>query len=282
MRLRNKAAAATFAAALSTVAGGTLATAPIAASAANPPKAVVVTMSGKAITLSTTSIPAGKVVFKVESAGGVHALQLLQLAEGYTKKQAIHDVNAAFGGDKAAIKRVDTKITWLGGANASPGHPGTVATRLTPGTYYATDQNGNANTKFEVVDAPSGYRTLYPSSRITTKHNRFHTHTSLALTRDGWMQYHNNAQEPHFIELNHVKQSTTKKDVADYIASGSQDEPPWALPGDASAGVISPGHTEVFNYDLPAGKYLVACFWPDKSTGMPHFYMGMYKLVELS
>jgi hypothetical protein len=34
-------------------------------------------------------------------------------------------------------------------------------------------------------------------------------------------------------------------------------------------------------YDLPAGKYFIACFWPDYFTGMPHFLMGMWKLVTI-
>ena len=32
----------------------------------------------------------------------------------------------------------------------------------------------------------------------------------------------------------------------------------------------------------PRGKYLVACFWPDYITGMPHFFMGMWKLINLT
>jgi hypothetical protein len=79
-----------------------------------------------------------------------------------------------------------------------------------------------------------------------------------------------------------VKQSTTNKDVRDYAASGSEKPPSWGLPEATGSAVISPGTTQVFHYSLPAGKYLVACFWPSKDTGMPHFAMGMWKLVELS
>jgi hypothetical protein len=282
MRLRNKAVAAGIAAAMTTAVLGVLAaTAPIAASAATAPTAIAVTMSGKALTLSTTSVPAGAVVFNVKSVKGDHALQIIQLHSGYSKTQAKKDINAAFGGNKAAIKRIDTKITWLGGVDAPAGHPGTVGVVLKPGSYLAVDQNGNAVAPFDVVSTTADYRTLYPSSSLTTKGNQFHTHTSLALSHDGWMKYHNNA-EPHFIVLQHVKQSTTNKDVQDYIASGSQKNPSWGLAQSADAGVISPGQTEVWHYKLPAGKYLIACFWPSIDTGMPHFAMGMWKLVELS
>jgi hypothetical protein len=38
----------------------------------------------------------------------------------------------------------------------------------------------------------------------------------------------------------------------------------------------------MLSYDLPAGEYLLACFWPDRFTGMPHFFMGMWKLINLA
>jgi hypothetical protein len=38
----------------------------------------------------------------------------------------------------------------------------------------------------------------------------------------------------------------------------------------------------MLRYDLPRGEYLIACFWPDRLTGMPHAFMGMWKLVQLT
>jgi hypothetical protein len=32
---------------------------------------------------------------------------------------------------------------------------------------------------------------------------------------------------------------------------------------------------------MPAGRYVVACYWPDDDTGMPHAFMGMFKLITL-
>jgi hypothetical protein len=282
MRPAPRIAAATFAAATVAMVGVTGTAVLPAASAASPPKTITVTMSAKTIAFGTSSIPAGQVVFTVKSAKGNHTLQLAQLASGYTQKQAEHDINAAFGGDVKAVRRVDKNIHWLGGADTAVGHPGRFVAHLTAGSYLAIDQESNATTSFDVVSAASNYRTIYPSSFVTTKNNRFHTHTGLALPHDGWMKYHNNAVEPHFIVLNRVKQSTTNQDVRDYAASGSNKQPSWGLGESTDAGVISPGTTEVFRYSLPAGKYLIACFWPSKHTGMPHFNMGMWKLVELS
>ena len=284
MRIGNKAAAATLAAATITSATGLLAATAAGAAGSTAPKTVTVTMTSKSISLSTgTSIPAGQVFFTVKTAKGEHTLQLLQLHSGYTARQAEHDINAAFGGDVKAVKRVDKNISWLGGVDATAGHPGKVSVNLQPGSYMAVDQESNATTKFTVVAGSADYRSVYPSSFATTKNNLFHLHTNgLALPHDGWMKYHNHALEPHMFVLNHVKQSTTKQDVRDYVASGSQKPPSWGLGDSTDAGVISPGTAETWHYSLPAGKYLVACFWPSKDNGSPHFYMGMWKLVELS
>jgi hypothetical protein len=283
MRPGFKAAAATLAAATA-AAGGLMAAAPLTASAATAPKVINVTMTHTSIAFGAgTSIPAGQVFFTVKTPKGEHTLQVLQLHAGYTQKQAAHDINAAFGGDVKAARAIDKNITWLGGVDVTPGHPGQVAVKLVPGSYLAVDQESDASLKFDVVAGSSDYRTVYPSTFVTTKHNQFHLHTGgLALPHDGWMKYHNNALEPHMFVLNEVKQSTTKQDVRDYIASGSQKPPPWGLSTSTDAGVISPGTTETWHYSVPAGKYLVACFWPSKQNGMPHFNMGMWKLVELS
>lgn len=284
MRLGKRTTAATLAAATATASAGLLgATAHLAASASTAPRIVTVTITGHGVTMEPgTTLPAGKVVFKVEVPKGDHTLQLAHLHDGYSKKQAGQDVNAAFGGDVKAVRRVDRNIDWLGGNEATPGHPGMFAINLSQGSYLALDQESNNVQGFDVVAAASNYRTIYPSSFVTTKHNRFHVHTDLALPRAGWVKFHNNAQEPHMLVLQHVKQSTTKQDVRDYAAAGSNKRPSWGLSDAIGAGVVSPGTTQVVHYSLPAGKYLIACFWPSKDTGMPHFNMGMWKLIEMS
>src|SRR4051812_40816245 len=118
---------------------------PGAATAASPPSIVKVTVTSKAVTFAHgTSLPAGRVVFESHVPKGDHTLQIVHLHNGYPLKKAGQDLNAAFGGDLKAINRVDTKIDWLGGADATPGHPGRFAVRLDPGSYIALDQNSNA------------------------------------------------------------------------------------------------------------------------------------------
>ena len=46
--------------------------------------------------------------------------------------------------------------------------------------------------------------------------------------------------------------------------------------------MISPGHSFVWKYGVPKGKYVVMCFMPSKVDGTPHALMGMFKLFHLN
>ena len=37
----------------------------------------------------------------------------------------------------------------------------------------------------------------------------------------------------------------------------------------------------MWKVDLPRGEYLLQCFWPDRMDGAPHFFHGMWQLVQL-
>ena len=289
MRLRTTRArafaAATAAAAVTTT--GLVATATTADAAASIPT-VTVHMSASKITFTgggastangVTTIHAGRIHFHVVTASGDHVLQLLRFHNGYTAQQAQTDINDAFSGNVAAVQRVDHGVVFRGGAEALPKHPGDMVVSLPATQFMAVDQNGNAGAMLNVVGtAPSrvnqqvaGYFTAYtygwvPSSR---------------LPASGWVKVANSADQPHFLVMQHVKSTTTSAMVSKSFASPSQSQPSWALKETAQSGVIAAGTSQILHYNLPAGKYLVACFWPDYFTGMPHAYMGMWKLVTL-
>ena len=267
---------------------GLLAAMPAADAAAAIPT-VTVHVTAKAITFSgggattdsngVTTIHAGRVHFHVTTGKGDHTLQLARFHNGYTMQQAQKDFQSAFNGDVAAIDRIDHGVVFRGGADATPHHPGDMIVSLAKGQFLATDQNGNAGAMLNVVGtAPSrvnqpvaGYYTAYTYGWVTSSN----------LPAKGWVNVSNHADQPHFLVLQHVKSTTTAKMVSDFIKSGSQQNPSWGLQESAESGVISPGTNEKFTYNLPPGKYLVACFWPDYFTGMPHMFMGMWKLVTL-
>jgi hypothetical protein len=195
-------------------------------------------------------------------------------------KQASQDINKAFQGDLKAIHRVDHRISWLGGATARPGRPGEFSVNLHHGHLIVLDQSGNASTRLHVFGTPR-HRPLVPAtSSITTFTYGFST-SKPTLPHSGWARAINQSDQPHFIVFQRVKDGTTKKMVRKFIRSHLRGNPSWVLKANTSIGVISSQRREVFSYDLPRGKYLLACFWPDDESGMPHIAMGMWKLIWL-
>ena len=88
---------------------------------------------------------------------------------------------------------------------------------------------------------------------------------------------------PHFVILQQVVEGTTTDQVLEYLQSGDEAPPPWGLQAGLETGSISPGKSMTVDYDLPAGQYVVMCFFPDpKMDGMPHALMGMLEMIHLT
>jgi hypothetical protein len=46
--------------------------------------------------------------------------------------------------------------------------------------------------------------------------------------------------------------------------------------------VISGGKSMTLKYRLPAGRYVMVCFWPDADMGgTPHAFLGMYRGLKV-
>ena len=144
----------------------------------------------------------------------------------------------------------------------------------------AADFGGDAIAKVNVVGTAPEQKNVPHDGTYTAF--SFGWGVSKHLPASGMVKFANQADQPHFLVLQRVKDSTTNAKVRKFINSGGQGNPPWVLKASTESGVLSPGKSQLFSYDLPAGKYLVACFWPDYFTGMPHAFMGMWKLVTLS
>lgn len=92
-----------------------------------------------------------------------------------------------------------------------------------------------------------------------------------------------NTGVPHFVVLQQVVAGTTTDQVLEFLKSGDEGQPPWGLPGGMETGSISSGRTMTVDYDLPAGQYVVMCFFPDpRMGGMPHALMGMLAMINLA
>ena len=268
---------AALAAGLTVTGAVTVGTAQAAAPASNT---IVVHVSNAHIRFSSgNTIRPGTYNFQVISADGKdHTLQIVRLHPGYGLQQAQADLGKAFGGDTAAIRRIDSRITWRGGAEAHQ-KPGWFSTTLYSTRYVVLDQNSNALRYLNVSGARRAGSAPAASGQITAYSYGFGA--TNRLRANGWIRLYNQSDQPHFWVIQHVKQGTTARQVRRLFASHSQQNPPWLLKASTDSGVVSPRYGQTMHLALPVGEYLVACFWPDDDTGMPHAFMGMWKLVQL-
>lgn len=285
--MRLKRTTALGAAALSAAAvGAAVLTVPAAAGASTPAAVPVITVhvSNARVSLSSgNTIHAGRVIYRVVTGKGDQQLQVLRLHKGYTMQQAGSDIGKALGaGDVQAIRRIDTRITWRGGTEVRPNHPGRFAITLRAGTYLFLNftQNSQAFAQVTVVGTPPARKTVAHRSSITA-YSYGWTTTSNTIPATGWTSVFNQSDQPHLLALQHVKASTTAAMVRKFIKGGEHGQPSWLLRAGTSSSTISPYRSEVFHYSLPAGKYLMICWWPDDETGTAHVDDGMWKLLWL-
>jgi hypothetical protein len=234
---------------------------------------------GASTTNGQTTLHAGRYHFHVVTSAGDHFLQLLRFKNGYTAQQAGADLPAAFQGNVAAVRRIDNGVVFRGGADARPQHPGDMVVNLKAGPFVAIDQNGNA-VAFVTVVGHAPAQALGPHTGTYSAFS-YGWGVSRHLPAAGTVKVTNAADQPHFLVLQRVKDSTTAAQVRKFVNAGLRGNPSWGLKANTSSGVLSPGTSQLLSYDLPPGKYLVACFWPDYFTGMPHIMMGMWRLVTL-
>ena len=253
---------------------------------------VTVKTTASGMSLSEAKIRPGNTLFKVAPHGkGGTSVQMVRLRAGYSLTQAFSDINAAFGGDVKAVRRVDKNMVFYGGASVAA--KGTAAQYWgvkvdKRGTYYFVNTETNALTSLKVKGTtqkrslPKTDGWLNAATVNNGAGNQFKVGKHDA--NRGWMKTTNNAQEPHFFDLGHVKKSTKPSDVSAYLSDPNAPQvPPFQAKDGAQAAqqIVSPGKTVVWSYRVPKGKYLVTCFWPSKFDGMPHALMGMWKLFHL-
>lgn len=94
-----------------------------------------------------------------------------------------------------------------------------------------------------------------------------------------WLRFANASREIHFLDMAGVKPGTTAGDVRKAFASPA--EPKFFTGRGLTVEVISPGVVIAVKGPVAPGRYLLTCFVPSESDGMPHAVMGMWKLVTV-
>jgi hypothetical protein len=248
---------------------------------------VTITSTRSGPKLSTSSFRPGKTLFKVLPGHTGGSIQVLRLRPGYSLRHAASDFGKIFGPstDVRAVRRIDKNVVFYGGmgvpaAGAKANWWGTDLDKA--GRYYAVNLDKNTVTPFTTkgthqrrsLPASTGWLNM---ATDTTGANAWRSPAT--DPNRGWMKTTNNAEEPHFVVLDQVTESTTDADVQ--AALSSPNPPAFDLGTKAETNIISPGHSFVWHYGAPKGKYLSMCFWPSRIDGTPHALMGMFKLFHL-
>ncbi|MDR7251146.1 hypothetical protein J2X46_000118 [Nocardioides sp. BE266] len=255
---------------------------PTASRAATPH--IKATLTKKTITVTgTNGLKAGRVDLSVKGKGIV---EFAMFKRGYDAGDFVADVNK-FGAknDIKALKRALANTQILGGL--SGGGSGSIVFPK-PGSYtpFSLGDRGVVTGDPVVVRGPAGSSKLpRTDGKIIGKSGPSWGGAShLPMKGSFELKNKGNTGVPHFVVLQQVAEGTTTDQVLEFLQTSDENTPPPAflLAGSLETGSVSPGRSMTVDYDLPAGQYVVMCFFPDpKMGGMPHALMGMLEMIHL-
>ena len=241
---------------------------------------VRVTVRKHGISRSRTAFRPGNTVFDLRSRAGRAAVQLLRLRGGYTFADFRNDLQSQ---DVGSIRRIDRHVVFYGGMPVDGRRASHFGAHLGAGHYYLFDFDHPRWVRLRVEGRPQR-RTLprtTGSVDMVLEGDEHRFSTPRRLPRSGWLRQTNRTDEPHFMDMFKVKRSTTRKQVRRFFAGEGPAEPHWLRGSFPGTFVVSPGHTVVWKYHYPRGRYLEACFWPSDEDGTTHAEMGMWNFVTL-
>lgn len=243
---------------------------------------VKATLTRKTIRMSgVDGLRAGRVKLSVTGKGVV---EFLMFDSGYDADDFAKDLGRFESkGDVKALKHAIANTEILGGV--AGGGTGTIVfPKAGSYTPFSIGRRGPVFGKSFTLRGPvRSSRVPRTDGRIIAKNGPSWGGASHLPTK-GRLLFKNrgNTGVPHFVLLQQVAEGTTPDQVLQFLQSEEGPPPSWLLPASFETGSLSPGRSMTAHYDLPAGQYVVLCFFPDpKMGGMPHALMGMIKMIHL-
>ncbi|MBE7187929.1 hypothetical protein [Jatrophihabitans endophyticus] len=217
--------------------------------------------------------------------GAKHTIfQIAKSRHGAGKSTVLRDLGET---NQGQVKNLEDDFRLIGG---TPAHGNDFYVTLNSGTYYALDVDAKKPSaakilKITVSGARSNSAQPAPSATITSRGNMKWGPVPNRIPASGYLQFVNhstdNANNTHFIDLERLQPGKKYGDVKKVFEG---KEPPNAVfasgkNSSLGTGVISPRRSQVSTYSLKPGRYMLACFFPDRMNGQPHAFMGMYRTI---
>lgn len=220
----------------------------------------------------------------VVRSGKQSSFQILKARPGYTKAEAARDANRMFENVRV-MKRFERNTTLIGGVTAYPGEPGVMWTRVNKGRYWVVDTMSEPMQAEDIsVFRVRGTRlsgALPGATTLQAVSEHAWADEPTILPTKGRLVLRNSSVANHMFGIAKLKRGKTVDDFATWIQqvqAGNETAPPVRFDVGTETGVVGAGRAMSMRYDLPAGKYVLVCWWPDTDMqNMPHVFMGMFR-----
>ena len=225
--------------------------------------------------------------FAVRSAKS-SGFQIIKPRAGYTKREIARDV-AKMWEDVAVMKRFERNVSLIGGVSSRPGEPGFMWARLPAGRYWVVDTMPEQILPRKIKDLQVGgarLRGVLPGrATLQAVNDADFAATPKAIPGSGRLVLRNNSTSNHFFGMAKLRDGKTLADFDEWVENameGNETRAPVAWNTGLETGVVGPDRAMSLVYDLPPGKYVLMCWWPDTDMdNMPHVFMGMYREVTV-
>jgi hypothetical protein len=261
-------------AAITALAGGASAT------AAGSLPTLALTMTGNAIT-ATSTVPAGAVdVVSTVSGESQGSPTIVHLDPGVTFQQAFAATQKA-GGDPNALQGL-AAVIYNVQANKGTSSGQTV---LPAGNYVALDTEKNSPTKWPVASftvAPTASPAVLPGAAATIKTEEFRILSPRTLHDGAVVRFVNAGYLVHMVIALPVKNKASAAKVTALLLAGKDNKAMKLISGPPPGfvGTFSPGGLVQQILSAKPGWYVLACFM-DTQDGREHTQLGMETTVKI-
>jgi hypothetical protein len=182
---------------------------------------------------------------------------------------------------------------FAGGISAGPGQTAQVILDLTPGSWIAWGDDPSAPQQPVIFDAtgemPATMSEPQSSATLTLGEYVINVSEGALTTGSQVLKLENIGAQPHFVIMAKGPENMTKEDIGAILEAEMTGTPAAVsfnpdtdLEDVLATDTQSRGTTTWVSVDLQPGTYLMICFFPDISDGLPHAFHGMYNVVKVA